>query len=550
MNDSLNSTGTNRRNIILLLLILPVLQSVIGLIAHFEYGYFYQRITDPEYFHLLNGINVAIFNLATPYIDHPGTPLQVIVAVSSWPVSLFIPGSIVENAIDQPELFITAAIILMSIIISGVLFYAGKKVYSYTGNIFMTLLIQLIPFGNIYAFSVFGRLTPESFMIAPILLTVVILIRYLYNETEEKISRKELLYLSLLGGFGMAIKFSYLPFLLIPIFIIKRFPLLIKYGVYTILSTLIFAFPILFNFSKAFNWFGNMLIKSGQWGDGQEVFINWVDVPNNLRLIFNMNYFLPILTIIVLVLIIVTSVKSLKETQKLNRISSGVLLAILLSVFLITKHFAFRYYFPTLLFQAVLLVLIIEYLARLFQNFLSKKKLSLVILAFFFGFILYQTPAYIKKVKDTSIEYKLYDQHSESFTNSIVDPAPLIIDSYFAGSPFIEFSLNNAYLLCGNLKTTFQDKLRKDYPNSFFYVRWSDQFFHWNHFLDADSFIDKDNGAYLFIGEENENNKKIIIDRISSSFPQYNIETHVVYETTNPKESLYRVSLTQKNINH
>ena len=117
-----------------------------------------------------------------------------------------------------------------------------------------------------------------------------------------------------------------------------------------------------------------------------------------------------------------------------------------------------------------------------------------------------------------------------------------MIDAYYAGSPFLEFSLNNAYLLCGNLKTTFQDKLRAEYPKSIFYVSWSDKFFHWNHFWDANKFIDPKEGLFVFIGQNKEVDLEIIIERLKKSFPKYEVVYQPLLEFEKPTESLYKVT--------
>ena len=67
----------------------------------------------------------------------------------------------------------------MNIIIALVLYFAGRKVAKYSNDIWLALIIQLMPFGNIYALNAFGRLTPESLMIVPILLMIVFLINRL-----------------------------------------------------------------------------------------------------------------------------------------------------------------------------------------------------------------------------------------------------------------------------------------------------------------------------------------------------------------------------------
>lgn len=534
----------NQKVLQVILLIIPIGFLVSSLIAHSYFGYFYQRVTDPDYFHLLNGINIALFNLATPYVDHPGTPLQIIVAISSWPVSLFIPGSISDNVIDHPELFLTAAIVTMNIIIAMVMYIVGHKVAKYSNDIWLTLIIQLMPFGNIYALNVFGRLTPESLMIVPILLMIGFLIRFIYDDSLEKLNNKQLLYLAMIGGLGMAIKFSYLPFLLLPVFIIRKFPQLMKYGIYCMVFTLLFAFPLIFNLSKSISWFGNMLINSGNWGEGGSGFMMWSEIPTRLLLLLKLNKLFPTLIIIVVILIIYSFkiIKNDIQIRRLNLISLGIILSISFSIFLITKHFAYRYYFPTLLFQAGLFYLIVEYAKRLILTDKLKPFFSFIIFVFFSITILTQVPAFIKKTNKMSAEHKLYSERAEQIISITNRDIPIIIDAHFAGSPFPEFALNNAYLLCGNLKTTFQEKLRIEYPKSIFYVSWSDQFFHWNHFWNADKFIDPKEGLFVFMGQDKEGDLEIIIERLRKSFPKYKVDYQLILRLENPKESLYQVT--------
>mgnify|MGYP001256114461 CR=1 FL=1 len=530
----------------LVLAIIPVLYFLASLIALSNYGCFYQRITDPEYFHLLNGINLALFNLATPYIDHPGTVLQVIVAISSWPVSIGIQGFIADNVVDNPELFLKAAIVLMNIIVTYVLFVVGRMVFSSTKNIWDSLIIQLMPFGNIYALNVFGRLTPESFMIVPILLLSVILIVYLNTNSQKTLTKKQIIYLAMIGGLGMAIKFSYLPFLVIPIFVINSFKRIIKYSLLSISFTLLFAFPILFNLSKSISWFGNMFVKSGHWGDGKSIFIEWAEIPHRLQLLLNLNYLLPILLVLLIVIasyVYFVSRRKRQELRKLNLITVGIISGILLSVFLITKHFAYRYYFPTLLFQVVLIYLIIEYASRLFWNKTSRKYISSIGFGILLLFIVWQLPDLKKKINQIAIDHQQYAERSDIIQNSRNENIPLIISSYYAGCPFPEFSLNNAYLLCGNLKTTFSEKLRNKYPRSIFYVSWSDKFFHWNHFWEAKEFIESEKGAYVFIGQENEKDLDVILARLKKSFPDYSVTNNLVHHFRNPEEYYYKIEL-------
>jgi hypothetical protein len=289
-----------------------------------------------------------------------------------------------------------------------------------------------------------------------------------------------------------------------------------------------------------------MFVKSGHWGDGKSIFIEWAEIPHRLQLLLNLNYLLPILLVLLIVIasyVYFVSRRKRQELRKLNLITVGIISGILLSVFLITKHFAYRYYFPTLLFQVVLIYLIIEYASRLFWNKTSRKYISSIGFGILLLFIVWQLPDLKKKINQIAIDHQQYAERSDIIQNSRNENIPLIISSYYAGCPFPEFSLNNAYLLCGNLKTTFSEKLRNKYPRSIFYVSWSDKFFHWNHFWEAKEFIESEKGAYVFIGQENEKDLDVILARLKKSFPDYSVTNNLVHHFRNPEEYYYKIEL-------
>jgi len=533
----------------LLFAILPFLFIVAGFYNLSGNIYFYQRITDPEYFHLLNGINIGLFNLAAPYTDHPGTPLQLIVAVSSWPISFFIPGSLVNNVIDHPELFLKGAVITKILIVAVALFILGRRVFIITKNSWLALLVQLLPFGSTYTMAVIGRLTPEGFLIFPIAFLLMLLIGYLHDDSEINLTNKRIKYFAMIGGLGMAIKFSYLPFLLIPVFMLQSFRQAIRYGLLTVVFTLIFAFPILFNFSKSIAWFGNMAINSGQWGGGEATFIDWSVVPGRLYQLLSFDILFTGLLIVLAGLFLFFMIINKSKTpglHKLNLITAGVLIGIILSIFLITKHFAYRYYTSTLLFQLVIFYLIFEYIARLFRFIFNKKYLFIIAFGLYLIIGIWQIPGFIKSTDNAAVRYENYADWSSKVESAKTEKIPLIISSFYAGCPFPELSLNNGYLLCGHLKSTFSEKLREKYSRSIMYVGWSEQFYHWNYFWDANEFVDPEKGTYVFIGQDKKDDLKIILDRLDKAFSTYTPNAELLLHSRDFDESFYKINFTSR----
>ncbi len=524
--------------------IIPVVFFLVSLLIHNTFGVFYQRTTDPEYFHMLSGINFAYFNLGTGYIDHPGTPIQIITAISSWPISWFIPGSLLENVISNPEIFITAAVVTMNLITAFVLFFSAKSFYRSSGSIIAAVMLQLMPFGFLRGLFPFGRLTPESFMIVPIILLVVVIADYYFNKEQTSLSKKQINKLGIIGGLGMALKFSYLPFLFIPLFLIRGLKGNIRYGISVLVSFMVFAINVLFNLDYFFDWFGRMATHSGKWGKGNSEFIDWSTVPQHLVRLAEYNYLFTALVFIVLFLVIVTVVsRNRKSFSKLNKISVGFLFGILLSVFLITKHFDLKYYSPTILFQVILLLIIIQYIEMSIKQVKSRNMVLQVGALLYIVFIIIQMPDLNRRYSDTVKSHNDYNEWSQEVTDIVDGDTPLIISSYFAGCPFPEFSLNGAYLLCGNLKSTFTDQLRDTYSMTNIYVTWHYKFYHWDLFKSATEIFDPDKGVYVFIGNKQQKNLDEIIKRISTAYPEKVVKTTTILQNTQFNEKLYKVEL-------
>jgi hypothetical protein len=221
---------------------------MMAMLIHFSKGKFYMLHVDPEYFHLFNGINLAIFNLAIDFIHHPGTTIQMIFAFSAPVVNFILPGTdLVGNMIDNPELFIHGASILLNILTAGTLFALGYFTYRNTGNIWLAMLLQLMPLGHSQIILITGRLIPETAVIAPLLLLGLITVKFLYDRDRVANLRKYVIGFAVVGGLGMAGKFLYLPFLIIPLLIIPGFKEKTRYTFYTLIATMVFAFPVFVN---------------------------------------------------------------------------------------------------------------------------------------------------------------------------------------------------------------------------------------------------------------------------------------------------------------
>jgi len=534
------------------IVVFPVIFLMLAILIHFSNGTFYLLNTDPEYFHFMNGLNLSILNLAVDYIDHPGTTIEVLFAVSAHIVNLLFPGSdLISNALSHPEAFIHGANILLNIITACALFYLGYYTLKYTGNIPMALLMQLTPFYSIRLLIVSGRILPESAMIPVLILLILLIIKYIYDAEQSRNRRMYVWAFAIIGGLGMATKLSYFPFLIIPLFLLNSKKRITQYLLYTLFAIIIFAFPLFVNLGKSWRWYSNMLLHSGQWGSGDTNFVDLTKVPGRLQQVFDVDPALFLLIgFAVLQLIIFYSLRFTQNngrlTAFLKRSLIAVISAVIIFVLFVTKHFAYHYILPVLVFKAFVIFLMCSLILSVIGSKNIKKYFSLAVFLLTILLIIPQLRYLGASVKIKQAQAAKFEDRERMLDSYNTKDNLLIISSHYRGSPFMQTALAGGFMLSGQLRSTFKKQLRETYPKTVLYVNWSEQFNIWDEFKNADEFLDPQKSVYIFIGEGKEKDLRVIMDRISSSYPAYSLELEVVYAFKDPDETFYELKLHEK----
>ena len=96
----------------LFIFILPLIILISSFLLRSASGPFWQY-ADPSYIYLLNGL--TIFQGHPPFdVRHPGTPLQIIIAIMIWIFNLGRPThEAVTQVLIDPELFLFAVYVLL-----------------------------------------------------------------------------------------------------------------------------------------------------------------------------------------------------------------------------------------------------------------------------------------------------------------------------------------------------------------------------------------------------------------------------------------------------
>ncbi|OGW97021.1 MAG: hypothetical protein A2Z81_06505 [Omnitrophica WOR_2 bacterium GWA2_45_18] len=222
--------------------------------------------SDPSYIYLLNSLYIA--DHKTPkYIDHPGLPLQILGAgvIKAFSFHRDSPA-MVRAVLTDPEHYLNVVsyvlVILYLVTLGLVGFYALKK----TNNIVFALFVQIPSFLYLTldayqgsdVLPIIANVNAETLLITVGNLYGIGVLK-LYSEARGEALRGSVqilggVFLGILGGLGLATKFTFFPMLLVPFLLLKGVKAkgaFILSSVLTFFSALLPALP---HWSRMFHW--------------------------------------------------------------------------------------------------------------------------------------------------------------------------------------------------------------------------------------------------------------------------------------------------------
>jgi hypothetical protein len=525
------------------LIVIPVVFLYHSMLGLYYYGPFFLTTTDPEYLHLLNGINIALFDLNTPYIAHPGTTIQVTIAIAAWIINPFIPGDMIHSVIQNPEIFVKGSIALKNLYISGMLFFIGRWVLKYTGLIALAILFQSVMFGQSELMYLSYRMAPESMLAVAILLLIFISLMYILDPKSLSKQNKYILLFALVSGFGMATKFSFVPYVLAPIFVIKGLKNKLKYLFFSAILSLLMGFTLLFNIKESFQWFSNMLIHKGKWGSGETGFIDADQIVDRLWSLINVDQ--AFFAILLITLSIGTAVHFSRNkshaTGKTARLMTGLSLSTLILYFLVTKHYAVHYMFPALVLKITFIGLLFLLIKDFVNNALFSKIIASIILILTLSMSWQSITASSRRIENLKREKSENLTYIEHMKTYVRPNHTLILKGNYSGTPFVQHSLFESIQNSGLQKKRYDRTAKELFPNTLVYVPWAGEL----HDLERNTLritdIDPEIGTILYIDKDQQKHKEEILHMLQNTYPDYQIEADTLINVQNT-EQLYSVT--------
>jgi hypothetical protein len=223
---------------------------------------------DPDYVYLLNGLNILRGHVPA-HVDHPGTPLQVFVAlviqITHWFAG---KGDVVDDVVRRPELYLFAVNGLLLVTLAGALVAAGLAALRTTGSLVAGLAVQLLPGLDPVIVGHVICVKPEPLLAALAALVAALVLKRLQpGRLEGRIPDSALF--GILVGLAVATKVNAVPLAVLPLLLLTGCwsrALFAGVAVATLAIGTLPAWPALNVFRK---FITTIATHSGQYGSGK-----------------------------------------------------------------------------------------------------------------------------------------------------------------------------------------------------------------------------------------------------------------------------------------
>jgi hypothetical protein len=247
---------------------------------------------DPAYAYLFNGL--LILEGYPPYhIDHPGTPLQLLFALTifiRWLITRLLTGSsldFVDSVMSDPESYLfDMAVLLLALNLYALTFF-GRRISEATGKIHLGMFCQL----SLLCFTIMAPKAaypaPEAVLIFCSLILLGLLSPRIFRSinTTQSVPSVSSKLVGATFALGLAVKITFVPvvllFVLLPQGKERRIGVITGLVVFLLLVT-----PTLPNIDRFVGWVTGLVSNSGIHGGGGAGFINLASIPANLHSLF------------------------------------------------------------------------------------------------------------------------------------------------------------------------------------------------------------------------------------------------------------------------
>jgi len=411
--------------------------------------------------YLINGLNAALLKFnRIGHFDHPGTPFQLFNGIAIRLTHLLSgKAPIAEDVFARPEHYlmgIKAVIAILQAWITLAIGMAAKR-----KNIDHSLILILqggVLFSDMLLWT-FGRAIPERWFVITSLLFILVYVKYAYNE-------KDLLrfatWCGVIMAMGLATKFNYLPVLIIPLLMLKTWKHRMIYSGAGLVSFLLFISPIIDNFKNYRRFITSIATHDGIYGSGEARMLNPDTFMEGLAGIFTTSTGIHLWIILIICgLLLAVIYRNKDHARQYVPVFSAFLLATVLQIVMVAKHFKNAYMAPLQTVLPLLLFVFVVFLTGLLNLKRGKMIPALLFFALFAGMNLHRA------IREYQVIDTLTRQQSEvhSFVENHMPPAPAwFVDPTWLNGPHRENAIVYGLSYCRD-RDKYLPELKKLNPN-------------------------------------------------------------------------------------
>ncbi|MBC7950256.1 MAG: hypothetical protein H7Z12_00360 [Rhodospirillaceae bacterium] len=303
---------------------------------------------DPDYYYLLNGLRI-IEGLAPTDISHPGTPVQVLIAVVMKALHpLDSSAAIVDAVLAAPEQTLLAVTSVIYVLVGAALWWLGRVTFATTGLLLPALLAQSAPFLSriIPKFGLHPK--PEPFLIIAVALLIAALLPLVRARTPTD---RHAALAGIAMALGVACKIHFAVLGVIPLLLLDRRRFLIYVGVGAA-ALVVFVAPAIPSWAIWTKWITGMMFHSGAYGEGAATIIDTGRYPRAVLKLFSSKLIFSaviLASLVQLAAYVRMRRRGLVAQDKFARLLVGILAAQFLIVLSVAKQPAAHYLVPALL---------------------------------------------------------------------------------------------------------------------------------------------------------------------------------------------------------
>lgn len=478
------------------LFIVPLVFLIIGFkFDRTKYG------TDPESAYLFNGLNVAIDEPVGLY-DHPGITVHIYdaIVINLTHFVRFTNTDLQTDVLINPEYYIEVLRHSFIVLNTLILLLLGFVTFSALKNMWLVITLQMVPFLSTTLIEELStKVSPEQLLYSSSIFLIILILKY--YASEKKGNKWFAIAFGLLGGFGLATKFTFLPLLIIPFVILHGNWNKILYLFSIIPSFILFTLPAAHDYKRMFQWFLSIASHTGIYGQGSSGIINPAEYVQALLKISFANKAMFLALLVAFITLITIFIKSKKKNESIKNSETTYILALFLalagSILMVAKHYYNNHYlFPALSLTGLVFVFI-------YLNFERKWKTKNTMLLKFSPpalVVIFLVLAFINKPY-LALAYEGYRLSNKSTDETMAriekDYPGFVKTYYYPGSfnPYAQLRWGNVYA-----KQLHTEKLMQLYAEGLFYDIRDNSFKFWETTIPPREFLKKYGGCILLIG--------------------------------------------------